>query len=251
MLNIGYMIIGAPKCGTGSLYNYVIQHPQVVPAVQPDVHFFDDHYNKGEAWYRQQFPFLDDPNPGDRITGEVTSFYLYHPLVAERVKKMAPASRFILLVRNPTDRAYLHFRNAVDAGIEKLSFFQAIKVEAKRLERGRFNLQDNPYATWERAKEHSYISQGLYAEQIRRWYEHFPRDRFLILESETFFEHPVETVSEVYRFLGLSDFTATYMEPPPQNPYAKLTGDTRLHIDNFFQRYNEDFYRLVKRDFGW
>jgi hypothetical protein len=255
MIDLGFMIIGAPKCGTGSLYNYVVQHPQVVPAAAPDLHFFDDHFDKGEAWYRRQFPLLERP-PEEiaqegLITGEVTSFYLFHPLVPERVKAMCPNAKFLILVRNPTDRAYLHFRDAVDAGMEKLAFFPAIKVEAKRLERGRFNLQDNPYATWERAKEHSYISQGLYAEQVRRWLEFFPLNQFLFLESETFFEKPVETASEVYEFLGLPPHTAEYLEPPAANPFAKLTGDTRLHIDNFFSRYNRDFYRVVKKNFGW
>ncbi|MCB1071325.1 MAG: sulfotransferase domain-containing protein [Kiritimatiellae bacterium] len=255
MLNLSYMIIGAPKCGTGSLYKYVVQHPLVEAASRPDLHFFDDHFDKGLVWYRQFFPLLnrppESPAPVGTITGEVTSFYLFHPLVPERVKQVAPGARFIFLVRNPTDRAYVHFRDAVDRGLETLSFFQAIKMEAKRLERGRFNLQDNPYATWERAKEHSYISQGLYAEQFRRWLDFFPREQFLILDAQAFFDAPVETVSEVYRFLELPEFTPAFVEPPHENPYAKLTGETRLHIDNFFSRYNEDFYRLAKKNFGW
>ncbi|MFO7956699.1 MAG: hypothetical protein R6X33_06325, partial [Candidatus Brocadiia bacterium] len=48
--------IGAQKSGTTSLYNYLIQHPYILPAFKKEIHFFDDHFKKGDKWYRSFFP---------------------------------------------------------------------------------------------------------------------------------------------------------------------------------------------------
>lgn len=146
---IDFMIIGTQHGGTDSFYRYLQQHPQVVPTYRPELNFFDQNYSKGIEWYSKQFPLLseypDGHRPQGHVTGEASPYYMYHPLVAERIKRHCPETKFIVLLRNPTDRAYTHFRHAVQAGSEPLSFPDALKLEAKRLERGKFNLMDNPF----------------------------------------------------------------------------------------------------------
>ncbi|MEH7322822.1 sulfotransferase domain-containing protein, partial [Cytobacillus firmus] len=67
-----FLIIGAQKCGTTSLYNYLIQHPNIISAKHKEIHFFDYNYNKGSNWYINQFPLL--PSNKDIITGEATPY---------------------------------------------------------------------------------------------------------------------------------------------------------------------------------
>src|SRR5438552_2997608 len=105
-----FLIVGAQKCGTTSLYNYLLRHPSVVPALKRSVKFFDHgpHWAKGVWWYRAHFPFTAGraADRGRPLTGECTPSYLIHPLGAQRVKEAAPDARLIVLLRNPVDRAY-------------------------------------------------------------------------------------------------------------------------------------------------
>ncbi|HMP73895.1 MAG TPA: sulfotransferase [Kiritimatiellia bacterium] len=249
---IDFLVIGAPKCGTKSFYRYLAQHPRIEPAVKETLHYFDAHYREGREWYARHFP-ARPPAPAEDapLTGEATSFYLFHPMVPQRVKETAPNAKFFVLLRDPTERTYLHFRDSVDKRKEHLSFNNAVKIEAKRLERGRHTLEVDPFHEWQSARDYAYTALGLYAEQLRRWFQVFPPDRFQIIKSEDYFADPLPIVHEAYRFLGLEPFEATNMDPPYINPYATLTGLTRRQVEKYFERYNHDLYRLLRRDFAW
>src|SRR5690242_8679107 len=100
-----FLIIGAQRCGTTSLFEYLANHPEIVPPSVKKIHFFDSEYEKGEAWYRARFPVLEN----GFITGEATPYYLFHPRVPKRVRNWNPNVKLIVLLRNPVDRAYSHF----------------------------------------------------------------------------------------------------------------------------------------------
>ncbi len=101
-----FIILGAQRAGTSSLYYYLSQHPQILPAVRKELHFFDDHYRRGLGWYRSQFP-----TRGARgtITGEATPYYLSHPHAPARIQRLLPQARLIVLLRNPVERAISHY----------------------------------------------------------------------------------------------------------------------------------------------
>lgn len=227
----------------------------VVASGREDIHFFDAHYREGPDWYRQHFPLLSPSTPDSerqgKLTGEVTSFYLFHPSVPERVAEMAPHAKLFVLLRDPTERTYLHFRDTVDRGKEHLSFNNAVKIEAKRIERGRHLLENDPYHDWKKARDYAYTALGKYAEQMRRWLAHFPLSQFHVIKSEDYFDDPLPVVREAHRFLGLDAFEPEYQPPPYINPYATLTGITRRQVEKYFERYNHELYRLVKKDFAW
>ncbi|HMP88566.1 MAG TPA: sulfotransferase domain-containing protein [Kiritimatiellia bacterium] len=248
---IDFIIIGTQRGGTHSFYEYLIQHPQVVPSLQPTVAYFDKHFSMGNEWYIEQFPLLSKYKDGERpkghITGEASPYYMYHPLVPERVKRFCPMAKFIVLLRNPTDRAYSHFRMSVAGGHENLAFEFALKMEPKRLERGRFLMRDNPYHDPPNHRYHSYISHGMYARQLKHWMQYFRKDQFFVFRSEDYYANPVEYAMRAYKFLGLPDFTPDLMDPPYVNPYEMLTVETRKRIDKIFEKSNEDLCRLL----GW
>src|SRR5579863_6754349 len=111
-----FMIIGTQKGGTTSLYNYLIDHPNISSIFKKEPHFFDFNFYKGVSWYRAHFPSLLEKYYSERvhgqkfITGEASPYYLYHPLVPQRIKETMPTAytKFIVLLRNPIDRAYSH-----------------------------------------------------------------------------------------------------------------------------------------------
>lgn len=124
-----FLIIGAARSGTTSLYSYLVEHPRVVAAAKKELHFFDLRFPNGPAWYRDQFPSLSP----DTITGEASPYYLFHSHVPKRVFKLLPHVKLIVLLRNPVDRAYSHYYHAVKHGIETLPFERAIEQEDERL----------------------------------------------------------------------------------------------------------------------
>jgi len=248
---LDFMIIGTQKGGTQSFYRYLMQHPQVMPSYRPDLNFFDQNYSKGIEWYSRQFPLLseypDGQRPQGHITGEASPYYMYHPLVAERIKRHCPRTKFIVLLRNPTDRAYSHFRYAVQNGSESLSFSDALKLEAKRLERGKYNLMDNPFHQTKSAQFYSYISHGFYAHQLRSWFQIFDRDQFLIVRSEDYFKDPLPHVIRAHKFLGLTPNEAIKAEPVRSSSHASLSEGTRKIIEKIFYRPNEELCQML----GW
>jgi len=252
---IDFIIIGTQRGGTHSFYDYLIQHPQIVPSLKPAIGYFDQHFSMGIEWYTEQFPLLsqysDRDRPKGHITGEASPYYMYHPLVAERVKRYCPLAKFIVMLRNPTDRAYSHFRMAVDSGQETLPFELALKMEPKRLERGRFLIRDNPFHDPASHRHHSYISHGMYTRQLKHWMQYFRRDQFFVIRSEDYFSDPIPLVVKAYEFLGLQEYSPDLMDPPYVNPYEILTDETRKKVDRIFERSNEELCKLLGWTHAW
>ena len=227
-----FVIIGAQRCGTTSLYNYLVEHPDVAPAFIKETHFFDLYFGRGLNWYRAYFPILSglswkEPGAGwlgrilpglswkehgpatagvrqrRLLTGESTPYYLFHPHAPQRVWEAVPGAKLILLLRNPVDRAYSHYHHEVRMGAEEGSFEEAIEREEKSLASETARLvEDEGYRSFTHM-HHSYLARGIYVDQIQRWTELFGRDRILILKSEDFYGDPSASLEQVLHFLGL------------------------------------------------
>src|SRR3990172_222546 len=177
--NPDFFIVGAQKCGTTSLYNYLARHPCVLGATKKEIHYFSDLYDEGIGWYKSHFPSLLKKYSGilvNRrvlITGEATPFYIFHPHAPERIGKLFPHAKIIMMFRNPVDRAYSHYRYHVKLGAEALSFEDAIAAEPERLadELGKM-IADEHYNSYN-YKMFSYLKRGIYIEQLRRWLDLF------------------------------------------------------------------------------
>lgn len=123
-----FIIIGAQKCGTTSLFNYLSKHPDVSLPEEKEIHFFDKFYNKGINWYKKNF--LND----GMLTGEATPYYIYHPHVTVRISSCCPNAKLIVMLRNPIDRAYSNFSMEKQRNNEPLATFEeAIAAEPKRI----------------------------------------------------------------------------------------------------------------------
>jgi hypothetical protein len=110
-----FIIIGSARSGTTSLYNYLVQHPGIAPALRKEVHFFDYNYQRGCSWYQGQFPthpymhYMQTIHRQAMITGEASPYYLFHPYVPQRVAQLLPEIKLIALLRNPIERAFSHY----------------------------------------------------------------------------------------------------------------------------------------------
>lgn len=252
-----FIIIGAQRCGTTSLYNYLIEHPCVAPSFQKEVHFFDNNFRKGIAWYRAHFPtllykyYVEKIHKRKLITGEASPYYIFHPHAPRRIKKILPHVKLIILLRNPVDRAFSHYHHEVRLGFETLSFEDAIKKESERLNGEKEKmLQDEDYYSFN-YQHYSYLQRGIYIDQIKVWFHLFPRKQILILKSEDFYADPPTTLRQVFRFLNLPNWELREYKKYNYTIYSKMSTTLRNRLIEYFKPYNEQLSEFLGMNFDW
>jgi hypothetical protein len=252
-----FLIIGAQRGGTTSIYRYLVEHPKVKGTLCKEVHFFDLNYAKGWNWYLAHFPArLRDDH--DFIAGEASPYYLFHPHVPKRVAATLPHTKFIVVLRNPIERAHSHYQHEVGRGFEKSSFEEALAREDALMESENRRLQAMESGSSFAHVHYSYKSRGIYIEQLQRWLAHFPRERFLILKSEDLFGNPGPIFSQVLQFLKLpnwmpSSFSAfNEGKHKGQNGAARnaLKEETRARLRAFYQPYNQQLSEFIGINVG-
>lgn len=249
-----FIIIGAQRAGTTSLYNYLCAHPAILPARRKELHFFNRGFAQGMQWYRAQFPAWIDHREhwGKRtLTGESTPAYLFHPLAADRMRQTLPDVKLIALLRNPIDRAFSHYHHGLRVGYETLPFEDAIAREPARIEREREKMLADPGYYSEGYRNYSYLARGMYADQLERWFELFPRERFLILKSEAFYADPAAILNKTFAFLGVSSWKLAAYETYNRADYAAMNPVTRARLVDYYAPHNARLYDLLERDLGW
>jgi len=252
-----FLIIGAARSGTTSLYEYLIKHPSVYSATGKEVYFFDKKYNKGFNWYRSFFPSkltkfsVETLERKKFITGEATPRYLHHPHTPKRVFDLIPQVKLIVLLRNPIDRAYSHYQMEVDHGDEELSFEEAIEQEKNRIlkDEERMDVDENFYSVNFYRK--SYITRGIYVNQLKRWFNFFPKKQFLILKSEDLYSQTQKIYEQSLDFLNLPKFDLNSFKAFKKRRYSSLSDEMRKKLVEYFRPYNEQLYKLLDRNFGW
>jgi hypothetical protein len=208
-----FLILGCQKGGTTSLYDLVVQHPQVATAAEKELQFFSLHYARGWDWYQRQFP------KGQRWlrrlrSGEATPYYLFHPLAAERIARHCPRVRLVVLLRDPVERALSQYFHSVRLGLEHLELAEALAAEPQRLTNAEAALGRGE--RHQSHQEHSYVSRSRYGPQLERYARLFPGEQLLVLRSETFFFNPQAVTDQVWRFLGLKPHPLTTLRPANQ-----------------------------------
>jgi hypothetical protein len=206
-----FVIIGAQKGGTTSLYNYLLEHQGIVPSFAKEAHFFDKNFKKGAGWYRAHFPtslhkyYTENIRKQRFITGESTPYYLFHPHAPGRIARILPQAKFIVLLRNPVDRAYSQYAHQGRQKYETLSFAEALEREEERTAQEREKiLQIEDYVSFN-DQHYTYLARGVYIEQIQRWMKFFPKEQFLILKIKDFYADPATEVQKTIEFLEVPD----------------------------------------------
>jgi hypothetical protein len=247
----GFIVIGAHKGGTSSMQGYSIQHPRLFGASRKEVHFFDLQYQRGEGWYRSKFPRRSSLPEGS-LTCDATPLYMTHPLVPARVARMLPHVKLVVLLRDPVARAISHYHHQVRQGRETLSIADALAAEAGRVAEEKRRLLNGEDIEPAGFRRFSYTERGLYAEQLERWFEHFPRGRFFIETSERFYDETESVLRELFAFLGVDD-TVRISDLRPRNvgPRREDDPELRARLAEFFAPHNRRLERLLGRTFDW
>jgi lipopolysaccharide transport system ATP-binding protein len=195
------LIIGAQRAGTSYVWEALQRHDEVGMSKQKEVHYFTLRFDRGYQWYKSNFPVR---SPDRTHAGEATPYYLFHPLAAKRAAQTLPWAKVIVLLRDPVDRAFSHYRHNIRLGIETLSPVAAFAAEGDRLRGEEERIQADPMYCSYNYQHFSYFRRGLYAEQLDRWYNGFPTESIWVGESEMLFARPDETIGSICDFLGIS-----------------------------------------------
>jgi hypothetical protein len=174
-----FLGIGAMRSGTTWLDSVLRSHPDIyLPERRKEIHFFDLYYDKGIDWYRNFFPSSKSTENHQQV-GEITPAYLYFPEIPKRIKTYLPDCRFLVILRNPVDRAYSHYGFWVKNFAEQRTFSQLLAQESEIMEK------------------------GMYFEQISRYLHYFPQENFLFLLFEDIIINPELALTQLANFLSV------------------------------------------------
>lgn len=253
------MVIGTQRGGTSSLYKYLGRHPGVAPTLRKETEYFTRSYGEGEGWYRAHFP-LELRRSVSRIvarrplqTFEATPDYLVHPLAAQRAAVLLPEARIVAMLRNPIDRAFSHYKHMVRLEFEKRSFEQAVAREPDEITPLVEKMAADPSYDATNFLRYSYLTRGHYAEQLRRWLDHYPG--MLVVQSEEFYADTPKVFSQILAHLDLEQWQPTefanysYASTRPSD--SGLPDHVRAQLADYFRPLNDELFQLIDRDFGW
>ncbi len=253
-----FLIVGGQRCGTNSLYEYLIAHPAIGRALpQQEVHYFDTNFARGIRWYRGHFPTrawaratsLRAGQPA--MTGESSPYYLFHPLAAERIAATLPDVRLLVLLRDPVDRAYSQYHHERSNGNETLAFEEALDREPERLAGEAERLAADPAYTSFAHQHHSYVARGDYIDQLERLWDTFEADRISIVLSEKLFTDPAAVEAEVLAFLGMPARPGHAYGRHNAGRYDDLPDGLRRRLANRFAEPNDRLARRLGFDPPW
>lgn len=245
------LVIGTQKGGTSSLFENLLQHPGVRGASRKEVHYFDLYHHYGPDWYRAFFLPTADKQLSPVLL-EATPYYLFHPAVPSRVRDLLPDAKFIALLRDPIDRAYSHYLHARKLGLEPMGLKEALDAESNRLKGEEERLLSDPCYVSYSHRHQSYQARGLYARQLARWLEYFPRDRFLLLKSEDLFNCPSVIMSRITDFLGLqpqTNITPTALHV--NRDKSAMPEAVRDRLRQYYADANEELRQMAGLEFDW
>jgi hypothetical protein len=231
-----FLIIGAAKAGTTTLFELLKQHPQVYLPFFKEPMFFshDDNYRRGADWYvRTYFKRA----AASLARGEATPHYLYwSEKVAPRIRQVygEAAIKFIVIFRDPVRRAYSWYWNMVKEGREELPFEAALEQEARRLHENNANLQRTGVMTY------GYVRGSSYASALQPFLDIFPHRDFLFLLQENLNQDFSETMRGLLEFLELDP--SILPRPISSNP-ASLPRSRRMQD---FLRRQSGFREFLK-----
>ena len=181
-----FIVIGAARSGTTSLFQYLDAHPQIAMSPVKELNFFSRpaYERKGLSWYRSRFP-----NRGNLLAiGEASTSYTTYPNapdVAARIAAYNPEMRLIYVVRNPLDRYISHFLQRTKAGHETRQFDE----------------------TFQDLEKETFAWQGRYYYQLSHYLRAFPKEQLMVISFDQIKSDTNQVVQDLYRFLGVPEFS--------------------------------------------
>jgi len=198
-----FIVIGAMKAATTSLYTYLKQHPQIFMTKVKELMFFSNFQQENNykilGKKRKQLNTLEaylamfNDVENEKAVGEASPSYIYNQKAPKLIKEHLPNAKIIAILRQPTDRAYSNYLHAKRADRENATSFQeAIELENERIKEN-----------W--SPLYHYIEKGYYSVQLKRYYQLFPKENIRVYVFEDIVKNTKETLKDIFKFLGVDE----------------------------------------------
>lgn len=234
-----FLVMGAMKCGTTSLFEQIENHPLCLTAMDKELQFFQ-HKTLKNQWYLNHFPRVSE-FPGF-VSGDASPGYYAFDIV-DRVKELCPDIRLLFIQRDPAKRAISHLRHNNRYGITN----SGVRAILRNID----ELEDELLRSPEKAEQvilemcygirpdNSYLSMGCYEILLRRWRRAFPADQLMVIELDDYKANPQGTMNNVFEFIGL-DPIEIQIKKLNEGHYIKTDPETLRVMERL-----EQFYSVV------
>jgi hypothetical protein len=256
-LQPGFIMIGAQRCGTTSLFRTLLAHPQLISSkYRKGINYFDLNYYRGIRWYRGHFPVGEiarrkTPGHGGPVAFEASGYYLYHPFALDRLARDLPGVKLVVMLRDPVQRAFSAYKHEYARGYEKESFEKALELEDKRLAGEIDRMRSDVRYESLSHRHHSYRHRGHYAEQLEHVFELFPREQLHVIDSEAYFGEPAPQYRDLLRFLGLQPFEPAAFARINARPGSPMQSQTQKFLEEYYVPHDERLVKLLGRPLRW
>jgi Sulfotransferase domain len=237
---VNFVIGGTQKGGTSALDLFLRQHPEIcMPEIKKELHYFDNEDNFSQPPDYKKYHACFSPKPQHRVIGEATPIYMYWTAAPARIWSYNPLMKWILVLRNPVERAFSAWNMETKRGADELPFEEAVEQEPSR-SREALPLQHRIF---------SYLDRGFYAHQVRRLFNIFGRQNCLILLNEELRTDHQTTLKRVFDFLQIDPQPAPAAEIVFEHEYDEGI-DPRIsgNLTETFYFDIKELERLLGRD---
>jgi hypothetical protein len=261
-----FMIIGTVKSGTTSLFQYLAQHPALIPPQKKELLYFSVQQRQGLKWYLRKFPLKKQKK--NKLTFEGSPSYIYYEDGLKRIKHLLPEIKLIAILRDPVKRSFSQW-NFNQEG----SPFLLERPDAKDSRSFQQDIKEEIHSTTLSPPFFQYIYRSLYAKHLKALYKLFPSDQILILDFEDLKKNPQKILETVTNFLGINNIYNTFenskkkvegllqtkdnhnnrkLKTYNSNTYKeKLDSETEKWLRDYFSQYDAKIVRLTGKKFSW
>jgi len=208
-----FFIVGAPKAGTTSIYEYLKNHPQIFMSPIKEPNYFainiltqNDPINPIRNKKKYLELFKDVKN--ELVIGEASTHYLSDHDAPKSIHDITPTARILISLRDPVEREFSHFLMHQGYGETIRNFHEQLKIEIEN---------------YQTSTEYFALKHGMYYENVKRYVDIFGNNQVKIIIFEEFIKNPKEGIEEILRFLDLDPKLAIFKNKI-HNPYKIVRG---------------------------
>ncbi|MEP7123611.1 MAG: sulfotransferase domain-containing protein [Byssovorax sp.] len=244
-----FACVGAIKSGTSDLSTYLFQHPCILPPLSKEVTT-----GNTKEWLLY-YPTVKEKEEAARRNGKALSGYfnpVMHSLtLIDAYHRAKPDAKIILMLRNPVDRAYSHYKWDLLIGGKKMLNHPYYKSFAGHVDMALDFFPAVPFPS--AASKFELLQTGIYVKAVELWMDRFGRQNVHVLRAEDFFKDVQGTLCKIHEFLGIPPIKPELHEVMNQNPLKAppFEKETRAKLKAFYRPWNEQLYALLDRDMGW
>lgn len=260
-----FIVIGVQKGGTTSLHRYLLQHPKLISPKEKELHYFDTSPEVQKKSYKNRFPIRFFRN---YMSFESTPRYMYFPSSAERIHNFDPNIKFIVVLRDPVDRAFSAWNMYRQLSLNPKKVKEAMIHDTINKEGKLYTyFYKNEFPSFEKwikfeieelAKtdilEPSIVRRGYYKDQIENYLKYFKIDQFHFIDSEDLKHDTISVLNSIAGFLGISNFYSIEIDLTKAHvrAYEKTIDDDVMEwLRNHYIEMNEGLEGLINKKLAW